>query len=146
MVSSGLRRTGRTRKRTGAPSCRCHVLVDRACLPGLERLERAERPHELGHGGAAVAQQRLEAAGAVAVADQRDAGATVAPASLGEHLDLHAIGAGKPPSGDRDAPREHRLERAEGCELIEERRLEHGELHGILVRQYDMHLRAHPVL
>jgi hypothetical protein len=114
-------------------------------LLGLERLERAQRAHELGHGGAAVAHQCLEAAGAVAIPDQGHADAPLVPAPLGEQLHLHAVGTREPPGGDRDLPGEHGLQRADRRELLEERRLERGELGGILVREHDELLRAQAV-
>jgi hypothetical protein len=60
----------------------------------LERLERAQAARELGERGAAVAQQRLERARAIAVADDREPGAAARVVALGEHLDLDALGPG----------------------------------------------------
>ena len=111
----------------------------------LQRLEGAQRAPELGHGGAAVAQERLEAAGAVAVADQGHAEASVLPAPLLEQLDLHAIGPCQTPGGDRDPAHQHDLERPDRCELIHQRRLERLKLDGILVRQHDVLQGAHAV-
>jgi hypothetical protein len=66
-------------------------------LLGLEHLEGAQRTPELGHGGVAVAHQGFEAAGAVAVADQREAGvgalvaAAAAPDSRAEEGEVNRI-------------------------------------------------------
>ena len=84
-------------------------LLEHIRLLGLERLQRLERAPELGHRGAAVAQERLEAAGAVAIPDQGHADPGVLPAPLLEQLDFHAIGARQPPGGDREPAREHEL-------------------------------------
>jgi hypothetical protein len=68
------------------------------------------------------------------------------PAALREQLDLHAIGAGEPPGGDRDPAREHGLQRPLGRQLLEQRRLKRGKLNGVLVRQHDVVRRAHAVI
>jgi len=62
----------------------CRQLDDGRRL-GLERLERAQAARELGQRRAAVAQQRGEGAGAVAVAGQDQAEIGLA-ALVGEHL------------------------------------------------------------
>jgi hypothetical protein len=113
---------------------------------GLERLERLERAPELGHRGAAIAQERLERARAVAVADQREAWAGVAIAALLEQLDLQAIGARETPRGKRDPTREHGLQRTDGRQLVDHGRLECSELGGVLLRQHYELLRAQAVL
>ena len=144
------RRPGRL-ARTARRCQRPHKIGARRLLEhgrrlGLERLQRLERAPELGHGGAAVAQERLEAAGAVAVADQRHADPGVLPAPLLEQLDLHAIGARQTPGGDRDPARQHELQGTFRRQLIQQRRLERLKLDGILVRQHDVLQGAHAVL
>jgi hypothetical protein len=67
-------------------------------------------------------------------------------APLREQLDFEAVGAREAPGRDRDAPREHRLERALGCQLRDHRRLEFGKFGGILVRQHDVLFRPQAVL
>jgi hypothetical protein len=89
---------------------------------------------------------RLERAAAVAVADQGEPEPAVRHVTLLDQLDLDAIGPSQPPGGDRDAPCEHGLQRAHRRQLLDQRRLEVGELGGILVRQHHMPLRAHAVL
>ncbi len=131
---------GQLRREIGA-----RRLLEHVRRLGLERLQRLERAPELGHGGAAVAQERLEAAGAVAIADQGHADAGVLPAPLLEQLDLHAIGPRQTPGGDRDPARQHELQRAFRRQLIQQRRLERLELDGILVRQHDVVQGAHAV-
>jgi hypothetical protein len=111
----------------------------------LERLEHAQRAHELGHCRAAVAQQGLERLGAIAVADQREREVAVVAAPVDEQLGLDAIGPGEPPGGGRDALREHGLERTDGRQLQGQRRLEGRELGAILVREHDVLLRPQPV-
>ena len=115
-------------------------------LLGLERLERAQRAPELGHRRAAIAQQRLERARAVAIPDQGEPEAAARDPALLEQLGFDAVRPRETPRGDRDAAREHGLQRADRRQLRDQRRLEIGELGGILVRQHEMLLRAHAVL
>jgi hypothetical protein len=56
------------------------------------------------------------------------------------------IGPREPPGGDRDAAREHRLERADRRQLLDHRGLELGEVVDVLLRQHHMFLRAQAVL
>ena len=84
---------------------------------GLERLEGRERALELGLGGGAVAHQRLDAAGVVAVADQGEPEVGIAHAPALEHLGLHPVGAHQAPGGADHALREHALKRADRGEL-----------------------------
>ena len=114
-------------------------------LPGLERLERAQAAGELGERRAAVAQERREGAGAVAVAGQ-DAAEIGLAALVGEQLGLDPVGAREAPGGDRDALREHGLERAGGRQLLEQGRLEGPEPGAVLVRQHDEPQRPQAVL
>jgi hypothetical protein len=115
-------------------------------LLGLKRLERAQRTPELGHRRAAIAEQRLERARAVAVADQRKPEAAVRTLALREQLELDAVGPREAPRRHRDAAREHGLQHPDRRELLEQRRLERGKLSGILVRQHEILPRAQAVL
>jgi hypothetical protein len=117
---------------------------------GLERLERAQRAPQLGHGGTPVAQQRVERARAIAVAHQGKA--EPAPAALaalglqGEQLALDPIGALEPPGGDHQAPRQQGLQRADRREIVRQR-VGHGlERTGVLVVQQDELFGAQAVL
>ena len=65
-------RTGRGSRRLRAHRCRHSLLQLHRSLLGLKRLEGAQRAPELGYRRPAIAQQRLERARAVAVADQRE--------------------------------------------------------------------------
>ena len=118
----------------------------RAGCSAWSALSVLQRAPELGHGRAAIAQQGLERARAVAVADQGEPEPTVGAAALLEQLGFDAIRARQTPRGDRDAPREHGLQRADRRQLRDQRRLEPGELGAVLVRQHEMLLRAHAVL
>jgi hypothetical protein len=124
------------------PGCR---ELGRGRLPGLERLERAQAAGELGERRAAVAQERREGARAVAVAGQ-DAAEIGLAALVGEQLGLDPVGARETPGGDRDALREHRLERAGRRQIREQGRLERAEPGAVLVRQQDEALRAEALL
>jgi hypothetical protein len=115
-------------------------------LLGLERLERAQGAPEFGHGGTAIAQQCLERARAVAVADQGEPEPAAREPALLEQLGFNAIRPRQAPGGDRDAAREHTLERADRRQLRDQCRLEAGELGGVLVRQHEILLRAQAVL
>ena len=115
---------------------RCSSVVR---LLGLERLERAQRAPELGDRRAAITQQRLERARAVAVPDQREPEPAVGVAALLEQLVLDAI------RHARDATRRPRSRRAstalqrahERRQFLGQRRLEVGGPGGMLVRQHD---------
>jgi hypothetical protein len=89
---------------------------------------------------------RLERARAVAITDQREPEAAVRGATLLEQLHLEAIGPRQPPGGDRDAARKHGLQRPDRRQLLQHRRLELGELGGVLVRQHKKLLRAQAML
>ena len=106
---------------------------------GLQRLEQPQRPPQLGERAAAVAQQRVEGARAVAVADQREAEVAVATAFSREQVGLDALGALKTPGGRDDPLREQALQRALGRQLFEQRRLERIELaRALLARQHEV--------
>jgi hypothetical protein len=113
---------------------------------GLQRLEEPQRAPQLGERRAAVAQQRVEGARAVAVADQGQAEVAVTIGMALEQLGLDALGALEPPGGARDAAGKQALQRALGREFVHERRLEGGELGRLLVADDDEFLRAQPVL
>jgi hypothetical protein len=123
----------------------------------MGRLERAQGSPELGHGRAAIAQQRLERARALAVAKEREPEAAAQITALLEQLDFDPVrprepprgdcdAAREPPRGDCDAAREHGLQRAAGRQLLDQRGLERGELRRVLVRQHEMLLCAQAVL
>ena len=82
----------------------------------------------------------------MAVADQRPREVGIAAALMAEQLALDAVGAGQPPGRGGEAPRQHRLERAVRRQLLDQRRLEGGELGGILIRKHHVLLRAKTVL
>jgi hypothetical protein len=116
---------------------------------GLERLEGAQRPRKLGLGGAAIAQQGVERARAVAVADQREAEVAIAEHAVHlarEQLGLDALGALEPPGGAGDARGEQALQGAIGGQLLDQRRFERRELGRLLVADDDEFLRAETVL
>ena len=96
---------------------------------------------------AAIAQQRVEAAGAaVAIADQ---GVPQAPARklvLGEQVGLQPLGALEPPDGGHDPLRKRGLQGPVGCQLLDQRRLERFERGGILAWQHGVLLGAKTVL
>ena len=71
----------------------------------------------------------------MAVADHRQREVGIAAALVAEQLALDPVGAGQPPGRGGEAPREHRLERAVRRQLLDQRRLEGGELGGVLVRE-----------
>ena len=80
---------------------------------------------------AGVAQERVEGARVVAVADQREPEVATAERAMHlacEQLGLDALGALEPPGGPRDAASQQALERAFGRQLVHERRLERVEL------------------
>jgi hypothetical protein len=105
-------------------------------LLGLERLQRAQRAHELGHRRAAVAHQSLERSGAIAVADHAEAKIAAGDATLLEQLDLDPLRSVEPPGGARDAPDQDALQGALRRQLVLERFFQGGELAGILVREH----------
>ena len=111
-------------------------------LLGLKRPERRSAPPELGHRRPAIAQQRLERARAVAVADQGEPKPAMRDLPLLEQLGFNAVRPRQAPGGDRDPAREHALERADRRQLRDQRRLDPGELGSILVREQEMLLRA----
>jgi hypothetical protein len=119
--------------------------VDRAGLV-LQRLEQPHRPKKLGERAAAIAQQGVERAGAVAVADQRQRQVAAAvPQPVGKKLHLDPLGALEPPGGAHDPAGQQELEAAFGCQLLEQRRLERGERLGVLVGNQVL-VGAQPVL
>jgi hypothetical protein len=122
----------------GPPRARRQAGIGPGRLLSLERLEGAQRAHELRLRRAAIAQEGLDRPGAVAVAHQPDREIAVVPAPIDEQLGLDAIGPGEPPGGHGHAPREHHLECAHGRELKGHRRLERLELGRILPRQHDV--------
>jgi hypothetical protein len=88
-------------------------------LLGVDRLEGAQRAHQLRHGGTAAVHERFDAAHAVAVADQGDAESVVVPAPLLEQLDRHAVGARAASlGGGRDPPGEHGLHGPDAASFI----------------------------
>jgi hypothetical protein len=87
-------------------------------LLGLERLERAQRAPELGHRRAAIAQQGLERACAVAIAYQRQPETAACGPAFVEQLGLNAVCPRQPPGGDRDPPGEHHLEHTDRRQLL----------------------------
>ena len=113
---------------------------------GLERLEGPQRAPELGERAAAIAQQRVEAARAVAVADEGEPEAAAGKVVLGEQLRLEPLGPGETPGGGDDPLREHGLQRALRRQLLHQCSLERGKLGGTLARQHDALLRAQTVL
>jgi hypothetical protein len=123
----------------------CHGRLGSRRL-GLERLERAQRAPELGERAAAIAQQGVEGSGTVAVADQGVAEAPARKAVLGEQFCFEPLGPLEPPGRSDDPARERGLERALRRQLLEQRRLERGELGGTLARQHDVLLRAKTML
>ena len=152
---SGSFGAGRDARRAGARGClgrhledlgTCRMLRSLLGLFGLERLERLERAPELGHDGAAVAHQRVEAAGGVAVADQGEPGIGVLVAAELEHFGLQPIGALQAPGGDRDAAREQGLQDADRRQLREDGGLERRERRGVFLRQQHVLVRCMPCL
>jgi hypothetical protein len=115
---------------------------------GLKRLQGPQRPPELGLRGAAIAQQRLERSGAVAVADQREPDAAVRDRSqtLREQIDLDPLRPLEAPGGARDPTDHDALQDALGRQLRDQRRLERCEPGGVLVRQHHVLRCAQPVL
>jgi hypothetical protein len=103
---------------------------------GLERLQRAQRAPQLGHGRAAIAQHGVERARAVAIAHQGHAEPVVALLEIAldaERLGLDPVGALEPPGGDQQAPGEQALHPALGCDVAEQQRRQGLELLGALV-------------
>jgi hypothetical protein len=113
---------------------------------GLERLEEPERTPQLGERRAAIAQQRIERPGTVAVADKGLSEIPIAPQMMLKQLSLDALGTLEPPGGAGDAPGEHGLQRALGRQLLDQCRLERGELLRLLVADDHEFLGAKPVL
>jgi hypothetical protein len=105
--------------------CRCGL--------GLERLEEPQGAPELGERRTAIAQQRVERARAIAVADQGQAEIPLPPQAVLKQPGLHALGALQPPGGAGDAPGEHGLQRALRRQFLDQRRLERGEFLRLLV-------------
>ena len=95
------RRAARGTSRRRRRGRRCGAGRERLARLGLERLERAQRAHELGQRGAAVTQQRGQGAGAVAIADQRETEVALPAPLMAEQLGLDPIGPLQPPGGDR---------------------------------------------
>ena len=113
---------------------------------GLERLEQAQRAPELRQRRAAIAQQRLKRPGAIAVANQGEAGAALRDLTLFEQLDLDAIRPREPPGGNRDPPREARSGALRPAPAPRPARLRaRANSARILVRQHEVLLRAHAV-
>jgi hypothetical protein len=81
-------------------------------LLGLGRLEGAQRAPELGERAAAIAQEGVERARAVAIADQGVPETPARKAVLGEQFCFEPLGALEPPGRGDDPPREHGLESA----------------------------------
>jgi hypothetical protein len=113
---------------------------------GLEGFQGAQRAPQLGERAAAIAQQRVEGAGIVAIANQGETEAVTGEHVLGEQLGLEALGARQAPARGDDPLREHGLERACGGELLEQLRLEGFEGGGALARQHDAFLSAKTML
>ena len=126
-------------------SCRCGGLGLFRCL-GLERFQGAQGAPQLGERAAAVAQQGVERAGAVAVADQGLPEPAAGEHVLAEQVGFQALGAGEPPARGDHPLREHGLQRAFGRQLRHQRRLEGFERRRPLARQDDALLGAHAVL
>jgi hypothetical protein len=95
---------------------------------GLERFEEPQGAPQLGQRRAAIAQERIERPRAVAIADQGHTGIPLAPQMVLEQPGLDVLGALEPPGGPGDAPGEQGLQGAIGCQLLDQRRLERGEL------------------
>jgi hypothetical protein len=112
---------------------------------GLQLLEGAQRAVELGLRAAAVAHQGLDAAGAVAVADQRQGEAVFAALAVCEQLGLDALGALEPPGGAHDPAGQQPLHHALGCQLREHRGLQRGEGLRVLVVEHEVFLGAEAV-
>jgi hypothetical protein len=123
-----------------------HGGLESRCLLGLERLQGPERAPELGERAAAIAQERVEGSGVVAIADQGEPEAAAGKVVLGEQLGLELLGAGETPGSGDDPLREHGLQRALGRQFLHQRRLECGKLGSALARQYDVLLRTQTVL
>jgi hypothetical protein len=76
------------RARLGSRSQNAADLGLRRCRLGLERFQGAQRAPQLGERAAAIAQQRVEGAGIVAVANQGETEAVAGEQVLGEQLGL----------------------------------------------------------
>jgi hypothetical protein len=63
-----------------------------------------------------------------------------------KHLGFEPIGALQAPGGDCDAAREQGLQGPDRRQLLEERRLQRGQLGGVLLRQHEVLLRAQAML
>jgi hypothetical protein len=128
---------------------------------GLERLERAQRAPKLGERAAAIAQERVEAARTVAVADHRVAEIGVVVGIPLEQLSLLAAGLGRgpqprsggqalgalqPPDRGDDPLRERVLQRAHRRQFLHQRRLECFKLGSALPRQHHMLCARRPCL
>jgi hypothetical protein len=111
----------------------------------LERLEEPERAPQLGQRGAAIAQERVERPGAVAVADQGQTEIPLAPQVVTKQPGLDALGALEPPDGAGDARGEQALQVALGGQLRQQRCLERGEFFGVLVAHHHEFLGAKTV-
>jgi hypothetical protein len=118
----------------------------RRCRLGLQRLEEPERAPELGQRRAAIAQERVERPGTVAVADKGLSEIPIAPQMMLKQLGLDALGTLEPPGGAGDAPGEHGLQRPLWPQLLDQRRLKRGELLRLLVADDHEFLGAKPVL
>ena len=117
-----------------------------ACGLGLQRLQQPQRAPELGQRRAAIAQQRVERPGAVAVADHGQPEIPITPGMPHEQLGLDALGTLEPPSGAGDARGEQPLQRAVGRQLLAQRRLQRHEFRRLLVAHHHEFLRTEPVL
>jgi len=115
--------------------------------PGLvlEGLQQAERSKELGQRAAAVAQQGVEAPGAVAVADQGQGEIAFALPAMLENLRFDPLGALEPPGRTHDPAGQQALQGALGRQFLEQRVLQGGESLRVLVAQHHELLRAQPV-
>ena len=111
-------------------------------------MSSAQRAGKLGLGGAAIAQQRVERARAVAVADQGEAEVAFAERAVHlarEQLRLDPLGALEPPGGARDPARQQGLQRARWREIGDQRRLERDERFRALTLDDDVVLGAQAV-
>jgi hypothetical protein len=112
---------------------------------GLEGLQQAQRAPQLGERAAAVAQQGVERAGAVAVTDQGQAEIAV-HAMAAEQLSLDPLGALQPPGRTGDARGQKVLQGTDWRQLLDQRCLQRLELLLILAADHREPVCAHPVV
>jgi hypothetical protein len=123
--------------------------LTRRCRLGLQRLEEPQGAPKLGERRAAIAQERVERARAVAIADQGKPEVAVVEQALHfarKKLGLDALGSLEPPGGAGDARGKQALQGPLWGQFLDQRGLERREFPRALVANDHELLGAKAVL